>query len=48
MVMGWKLDIHSESANVEELGELLARIHKLPTEWYDEWRQKICKQLPIL
>ena len=27
---------------------LLAKIHKLPTDWFDEWRQKLCQTFPVL
>ena len=27
-------------------GRLFAQIHKLPTEWYDEWREDVCTRQP--
>lgn len=35
-------------ATVEELGNLLARVHSLPTGWYDEIRQQLCVRDPGL
>lgn len=31
-----------------ELGELLAAVHRLPTVWYDVWREKACEREPAL
>mmetsp|Transcript_133523 Transcript_133523/g.249693 ORF Transcript_133523/g.249693 Transcript_133523/m.249693 type:complete len:459 (+) Transcript_133523:55-1431(+) len=45
------LGLHTESpatASPAELGELLARIHAIPTGWYDEWRVSICARRPAL
>jgi hypothetical protein len=36
------------TATPEELGELLARIHSIPTDWFDEWREKVCDRIPEL
>ena len=32
----------------EMLGRLLAQIHQLPTDWHDEWKEKICARQPYL
>ena len=34
------------NASEEELGKLLARIHKVPTDWYTPFRDKIRTQMP--
>ncbi len=31
-----------------ELGQPVAKIHMLPTDWYDEWREKLCEAMPAL
>ena len=33
---------------VEEVATFLAKIHKFPTEWYGEWREKMYEQWPVL
>jgi len=30
------------------LGELVARIHAIPTDWFDEWRERLCERRPEL
>ena len=30
------------------LGRLLALCHKLPTEWHDEWKEKLCISQPVM
>ena len=48
-VIGWKQAFKDEEmASIEEIASLLARIHKFPTEWYDEWREKLCETWPVL
>jgi len=32
----------------KELGKLVADVHKLPTEWFDTWREKACERRPEL
>jgi hypothetical protein len=36
------------TASPEELGELLAQIHAIPTDWFDEWREQVCIRTPVL
>lgn len=36
------------AATPEELGELLAKIHEMPTDWFDEWREQLCNRTPAL
>eukprot|EP00927_Polykrikos_kofoidii_P060728 TRINITY_DN55650_c0_g1_i1.p1 TRINITY_DN55650_c0_g1~~TRINITY_DN55650_c0_g1_i1.p1 ORF type:complete len:631 (+),score=66.63 TRINITY_DN55650_c0_g1_i1:125-1894(+) len=31
-----------DNESYQKLGQLVAAIHKLPTAWYDEWRDKLC------
>lgn len=35
-------------ASVEELGQLLARVHATPIEWYEPWRQGLVDRIPGL
>jgi hypothetical protein len=36
------------TASVEELGKLLARIHSLPTDWFDGWRDELARKYEAL
>ena len=38
----------SECMTVEELATYLAKIHKIPIEWFEEWRDKINEKYPIM
>ena len=31
-----------------DIARVLARIHKVPTDWYDPWKQKITDLYPVL
>lgn len=37
-----------DETRMAELGELVARIHKLNTDWFNEWREKLCQRTPKL
>lgn len=46
----WEGEVLS-SKSVEifaEVGRLVARIHGIPPDWFDEWREKLCKAHPSL
>jgi len=32
----------------EQLGRLMGQVHMMPTDWFDEWRAKICEANPDL
>jgi len=35
-------DENEQMPSIEELAELCSKVHKLPTEWFEEYREKIC------
>jgi hypothetical protein len=35
-------------ATPAELGTLLAKIHAIPPDWYNEWRARVCARDPVL
>lgn len=38
---------HSTPAKAKEIGELLAKIHKIPTEWFDNWRERLVERFAV-
>merc|ERR1719265_2317894 len=50
-IQAWEGDGSPMFENVDEfrsLGTFVAKLHQLPTDWYDEYRSKLCSAWPIL